>query len=127
MNWNRKWLLDLDAGKTLLVSSDWSKNTGAVDVKMDGSVREEKSSLKRLGLTLSSKLHWISYIVSIAKAVTKKIGAFLLRLLCISINLPYDYVWNTVVISGLVLLDATWNGWISYKSGYAGFFIYCLS
>ena len=31
---------------------------------------------------------------------------FLLRLLCISINLPYGHVWNTVVMSGLVLL---WN------------------
>ena len=29
---------------------------------------------------------------------------FLLRLLCISINLPYSHVWNTVVMSGLVLL-----------------------
>ena len=40
---------------------------------------------------------------------------FLLRLFCISINLPYSYVWNTVVIFGLVLLIATWNYWISYK------------
>ena len=36
------------------------------------------------------------------------------------INLPYGHVWNTVVISGLVLLVATWNCWISYKNGYAG-------
>ena len=34
---------------------------------------------------------------------------FLRRLLCISINLPYDHVWNTVVTSGLVPLVATWN------------------
>ena len=40
---------------------------------------------------------------------------FLRRLFCISINLPYSYVWNTVVIFGLVLLIATWNCWISYK------------
>ena len=37
-------------------------------------------------------------------------GFFLLRLLCISINLPYAHVWNTVVTSGgptcyLELLD----------------------
>ena len=31
---------------------------------------------------------------------------FLLRLLCISINLPYGHVWNIVVISGLV---PTWK------------------
>ena len=30
-------------------------------------------------------------------------------LLCISVNLPYNDVWNTVVMFGLVLLVATWN------------------
>ena len=34
---------------------------------------------------------------------------FLLRLLCISANLPYAHEWNTVVTSGLVSLLATWN------------------
>ena len=41
---------------------------------------------------------------------------FLLRLLCISINLPYGHAWNTVVMSGLVLLAPTWKCWISYKT-----------
>ena len=43
-------------------------------MKMNGSVLEEKSFLKMLGLTFSSKLDWISYI-SIAKTASKKIGA----------------------------------------------------
>ena len=34
---------------------------------------------------------------------------FLLRLLCISINLPYILAWNTVVVSRLVPIAATWN------------------
>ena len=55
----------------------WSKNTGAIDVKMDGSVLKEKSSFKMLGLTFSSKLDWGSYIVSIAKTASKKIGALI--------------------------------------------------
>ena len=42
-----------------------------------------------------------------------------LRLLCISINLPYDHTWNTLVMSGLVLLVVTQNCWINYKNGYA--------
>ena len=41
---------------------------------MDCSVLEEKSSFKMLGLTFSSKLDWGSYIVSIAKTASKKIG-----------------------------------------------------
>ena len=33
-----------NAGKTQLVSFDRSNNSGSIDVKMDGSVLEEKSS-----------------------------------------------------------------------------------
>ena len=65
MDWGRKWLVDFNAGKTQLVSFDQSNNTGAIDVKMDGSVLGEKSSLKMLGLALSSKFDWGSYIISI--------------------------------------------------------------
>ena len=42
VDWGRKWLVDFNAGKTQLVLFDWSNNTGAIDVKMDGSVLEEK-------------------------------------------------------------------------------------
>ena len=52
-------------------------NTGAIDVEMDGSVLEEKSSFKMLGLTFSSKLDWGSYIISTAKTVSEKIGALI--------------------------------------------------
>ena len=55
------------AAKTHLVLFDQSNNTGSVDVKRDGSVLEEKSSFKMLGLTLSSKLDWGSYIISLLK------------------------------------------------------------
>ena len=55
VDWGKKWLVDFNAGKTQLVSFDRSNNNGSIDVKMDGSVLEEKSSFKMLGLT-SSKL-----------------------------------------------------------------------
>ena len=77
VDWGRKWLVDFNAGKTQLVSIDWSNNAGAIDVKMDGSVLEEKPSFKMLGLTFSSKLDWGSYIISIAKTASKKIGALI--------------------------------------------------
>ena len=56
MDWGKKWLVDFIAGNIQLVLFDWSNNNGSVDVKMDGSVLEEKSSFKMLGLTFSSKL-----------------------------------------------------------------------
>ena len=77
VDWGRKSLVDFNAGKTLLVSFDRSNNTGAIDVKMDGSVFEEKSSFKMLGLTFPSKLDWGSCIISIAKTASKKFGALI--------------------------------------------------
>ena len=44
---------------------------------MDGFVLEGKSSFKMLGLTFSSKLDWGSYIISIAKTDSMKIGALI--------------------------------------------------
>ena len=64
LDWGKKWVVDFSAGKTQLIS-------------FDGSVLEEKSSFKMLGLTFSSKLDWGSYIISIAKTASKKIGALI--------------------------------------------------
>ena len=77
MDWGGKWLVDFNAGKTQLVSFDQSINTGAIDLKIDGSVLEEKSPFKILGLSFSSKLDWGSYLISIANTVSKKIRAFI--------------------------------------------------
>ena len=56
MDWGRKWLADFNAARTQLVSFDWSNNTGASDVKIDGSVLEEKLFFKMLSFTFSSTL-----------------------------------------------------------------------
>ena len=45
-------------------------------MKMDRSVLEEKS-FKILRLTFPSKLDWGSYIISVAKTATKKIGTLI--------------------------------------------------
>ena len=49
---------------------DWSSNTGAIYVKMDGSVHEEKSTFKMLRLSFSSALDWGSYIISYVGVLT---------------------------------------------------------
>ena len=67
MNLARKWLVDYNSGKAQPVLFDESNNTGAIDVKMVGSVLEKKSRLKMLGLTFSSKLDWDFYIIFIVK------------------------------------------------------------
>ena len=57
VDWGKKWLVDFNAGKTQLVLFDWSNNTGSIDVKTDGSILEEKSSFKMLGLTKVNLLY----------------------------------------------------------------------
>ena len=90
---NFNWLLNLNLYKTLwtgvrnglLISMlrklNWfhltSLMTGSINLKIDGSILEEKSSFKMLGLTFSSKLDWGSYIISIAKTASKKIEALI--------------------------------------------------
>ena len=42
VDWGKKWLKDFNAGESQLVLFDWSNNNSSIDVKMDGSVLEEK-------------------------------------------------------------------------------------
>ena len=42
MDWGRNCLVDFNTRKTQLASFDWSNNTGAIYVKKDESVLEEK-------------------------------------------------------------------------------------
>ena len=115
MDWGRKWLVDFNARKTQLVLFDQSNNTGSIDVKMNGSVLDENSSFKMLGLTFSSKLDWDSNI-PIAKTAPKKIGILIRSMKFLSPEVVvYLYkstilhAWNSVVNLGLVRLVATWN------------------
>ena len=62
----------------MLEKLGWFCLTGLTTlVLLDGSVLEEKSSFKMLGLTFCSKLDWGSYIISIAKTASKKTGALI--------------------------------------------------
>ena len=73
VDWGKKWLVDFNAGKTQLVSFDRSNNNSSIDVKMDGSVLEEKSSFRMLGLTFSSKLDWALTLSQLLKHPPRKL------------------------------------------------------
>ena len=105
----RKWLVDFNAGKTQLVSFDWSKNTGAIDVKMDRSVLEEKTSFKVLGLNFSSVLDWGSYIVSIAKTASKNIGALIRSMKFLSPEVAL-YLYKSTIRSRMEYCCHVWAG-----------------
>ena len=112
-DWGKKWLVDLNTGKTQLVSFDRSNSNGSIDVKMDGSVLEEKSSFKMLGLTFSSKLDWGSYIISIAKTASKKIGTLIRSVKFLSPEVA-PYLYKSTICPCMeycchILAGATWN------------------
>ena len=73
LDWGKKWFVDLNAGKTQLVSFDQSNNTGSTDVKIDGSVLEEKQSFKMMGLNFSSKLDWALTLSLLPKLPPRKL------------------------------------------------------
>ena len=92
---NLNWLLNLNL---IYETLDWSKkwlvdfNAGKTQLvsfyrsNSNGSIYVKMDESEGLGLSF-----------------------FLLRLLCICINLPFVHVWSTVATSGLVPLVATWN------------------
>ena len=71
--------MNINGGKTQLLLPDiCSKNSGVIDLKIDGSVLDEKLSFKMLLLYSSLSfflifLYWKYYVVSIAKTALKKI------------------------------------------------------
>ena len=109
MDWGKKWLADFSPGKTQLFSLDRSNNTGSIDVKMDGSVLEEKSSFKMLGLTFSSKLDWGSYIISIAKTASKKIGALIRSMKFLSPEVAL-YLYKSTIHPCMEYCSHVWTG-----------------
>ena len=109
VDWGRKWFVDFNAGKIQLVLFDWSNNNGAIDVKMDGSVLEQKSSFKILGLTFSSKLYWNSYIISIAKTASKKIGALICSVKFLSAEVAL-YLYKSNIHSCMEYCCHVWAG-----------------
>ena len=104
----KKWLVDFNAGETQLVSFDRSNNNGSIDVKMGGSILEEKSSFKMLGLT-SSKLDWGSYIISIAKTASKKIGVLIRSLKFLSPEVAL-YLYKSTIRPCMEYCCHVWAG-----------------
>ena len=90
----RKWLADFNARKNQLVLFDRSNNTAAIYVKTDGSVLEAKSFFKMLRLSFSSKLDWGSYIISMAKTPSRKIGAFICSMKFLSLEVAL-YIYKS--------------------------------
>lgn len=93
-------------------------NSGGIVVEINQFVPEEKFSLNMLGLSFISDLDLGSYITSIAKTGSRKIGAliliillnFFLQKLCSNaINMLFDQACNTAAKFKLVLQNASYT------------------
>ena len=93
---------------------DRSNNTGAIDVKIDGSVFEEKSSFKVMGLTFSSKLDWVFYITSIAKNTSKKIEALIHSMKLLSPEVAL-YLYKSTIQPCMKYCCYVWVGSLTFK------------
>ena len=76
---------------------------------MDGFVLEEKSSFKMLGLTYSSKLYWVSYIISIAETASKKIGALIHSMKFLSPEVAL-YLYKSTLWACMEFCCHVWSG-----------------
>ena len=77
---------------------------------MDGSVFEEKLSFKILGVTFSSKLDWGTYIISIAKTASKKIGAFSMNFNKVSFSEVAVYLYKSTICPSMEYCCHVWAG-----------------
>ena len=115
--WGRKWLVDVSAEKTQLVNLIGLITLVLLMSKWMG-LFSWKNDLLRCWCWLSL-LNCIGTLIILSLLLKLPPGKlepwfilwrfFLLRLFYISINLPYGHAWNTVVMSGLVLLVAAWK------------------
>ena len=76
---------------------------------MVGSILEEKSLFKMLGLTFSSKLDWGSYIISIAKTASRKIGALICSMKFLSPEVAL-YLYKSTIHSCMEYCCHVWAG-----------------
>ena len=103
--WGRKWLVDFEAEKTQLILLDLPNNTGVLNVKMNGSVLKEKSSLT---MTFSS----VSSIVSIAKTASKKMGALIHSMKFLSVEVVL-YLYKSIIQLFIEYCCHIWAGALS--------------
>ena len=62
-----------------------------------------------LGLTFSSKLDWGSYIISIAKTASKKIGALIRSMKFLSLEVPL-YLYKSIIWACMKYCCHVWAG-----------------
>ena len=93
---------------------DRPNNTGAIDVKIGVPVLEEKSSFKILGSTFSFKLDLGSYMISIVKSASKKIGVLIRSMNFLSPEVAM-YLYKFTICQWM---EYCFHVWVSVNNNY---------
>ena len=106
---------------SILEKINWFHLTGLISLvllmwKWMSLLLRKKSSFKMLGLTFSSKLDWSSYIISIAKTISKKIGALICSMKFLSPEVAL-YIYKSTIHPCMEYCCHVWAG---APSGYFG-------
>ena len=104
-SWNPGYLYS--NGKLQRVNYKWW--TTHHDMKMDRFVLEENPSSNMLGLTFSSKFIWGSYIISVAKTASEKIGALIQSMKFLSPEVAL-YLYKSTTWSCMEYCCSVWAG-----------------
>ena len=75
VEWGEKWLVTFNATKTKLLSFNRRRCYDPCSISMNGKQLEESDSLRLLGITFTPKLDWKSYVQSIAKQASQRVGS----------------------------------------------------
>ena len=73
--WGSQWLVNFNTDKTQYLKANRSRSGVDFPLFMNGDVLDESSTLRLLGLTLTSDLSWKPYIKSIAKLASAKVAS----------------------------------------------------
>jgi len=117
--WGDKWLVSFNSSKTKLLSINRYHHPSLCKIEMGKSELTENDSIRLLGITLTNRLCFNSYIESIAKSAAMKVGSLLrargyltpetiLYLYKSTIRPCMEYcchLWSGASSSSLMLLD----------------------
>ena len=106
--WSRKWLLKFHPNKCQVLRVTRARRSFVRPYKLFGADLQETTSIKYLGITISSDLRWNQQIDNARAKANKKLG-FLRRNVRIGSTQLKSQLYSTVVRSGLEYGSTIWS------------------
>ena len=106
VDWNREWFVYVIAGITYLVLFDRSNKSGAIDVKLDGFLIEEKSCFEMLRFSFASRFYWDWYHYLLVKLCQFVLWSFFWKF---SLSLWFGALFQSMIMPSFLLIKAIYN------------------